>query len=402
MAAKDNVVILSAVRTPIGSFCGALSSLRAHDLGAVVIKEALKRAKLEPSDVSEVIMGQSLTAGQGQNPARQAAMKAGIPKEIPAYGINMLCGSGLKAVALGSSMISDGQAEVVVCGGQECMSQAPHSYRIRLGGNKVLGDTTLIDTMLCDGLTDAFHNMHMGLTAEEVAAKWEISREEQDALALESQKRVAASISSDSAGLFSAEIVAVEVPGPKRGQTVMVTQDEHPRPKTTLEDLVKLKPVFKKDGTVTAGNASGINDGAAAVVLASKEIASAKGLPVLATVVSYAQAGIDPKLMGMGPVPAVKAALAKANWTIEDVDLFELNEAFASQSIACVRDLGLDPAKVNVRGGAIALGHPIGASGARILVTLLHTLQQLKKKRGVAALCVGGGMGVAMCVECYV
>ncbi|XP_046399537.1 acetyl-CoA acetyltransferase [Ischnura elegans] len=399
MAGKDKVVILSAVRTPIGSFCGALSSLRAHDLGAVVIKEAVARARVQPSDVSEVIMGQALTAGQGQNPARQASMKAGLPKEVTATGLNMLCGSGLKAISLGAALIADGQAKIVVCGGQESMSQAPHCHRLRLGGPKVLGDTKFIDTMLNDGLTDVFHDAHMGMTAEEVASKWGITREEQDALALESQKRVAATTGSGGKG-FSAEIVPVEVPGPKRGQTTIVDKDEYPRPDTTMEDLVKLKPVFKKDGTVTAGNASGINDGAAAVVLTTEEYALSKNLPVMATIVSYAQSGVEPMVMGMGPVPAVKKALEKANWSVDDVDLFELNEAFASQSIACVRDLGIDSSKVNVRGGAIALGHPIGASGARVLVTLIHALQQEKKKRGVASLCVGGGMGVAMCIEC--
>ncbi|XP_071447971.1 acetyl-CoA acetyltransferase [Hetaerina americana] len=400
MAGKDKVVIISAVRTPIGSFCGALSSLRAHDLGAVVIKEALVRARLQPNDVSEVILGQALTAGQGQNPARQASMKAGLPKEVPAYGVNMLCGSGLKAVSLGASMISDGQAKVVVCGGQESMSQAPHCYRLRLGGDKILGDTKLIDTMISDGLTDAFNNLHMGLTAEEVASKWGITREQQDAMALESQRRTAISLSHIGKGGFDAEIVPVEVTGPKRGQTTIIAKDEYPRPNSTMEDLLKLKPVFKKDGTVTAGNASGINDGAAALVLTSEEYALSKSLPVIASIISFAQVGLEPMQMGMGPVPAIKKALEKAKWTLNDVDLFELNEAFASQSIACVRDLGLDSSKVNIRGGAIALGHPIGASGARILVTLVHALQQENKKRGVAALCVGGGMGVAMCIEC--
>ncbi|XP_063990521.1 acetyl-CoA acetyltransferase [Diachasmimorpha longicaudata] len=387
------VVIVSAVRTPIGSFCGSLSSLKASDLGSIVIKESLQRATLDPCHVSEVVLGQVLTAGQGQNPARQAAIKAGLPTSVPAYVINMICGSGLKAVTNAYLAIKSGEQEVVVAGGQESMSQAPHAINMRNGVR--MGDGALIDTMILDGLTDAFSSVHMGVTAENVAKKFEIDRKEQDEYAVKSQQRAGAAIA---AGYFKKEIVPVTVPS--RKEPIIVSTDEFPKPSTTVETLGKLRTIFSKtEGTVTAGNASGINDGAAAVVLMPAESAAARGIPALARIVAIAETGLEPDIMGMGPVSAVELVLKKANWTKDEVDLYELNEAFASQSLACLKELGLDPEKVNVNGGAIALGHPIGASGARILVTLIHSLERTGGKRGVASLCIGGGMGIALAVE---
>lgn len=394
MAASDEIVILSAARTPIGNLNGALSSLPAHQLGSTVIGEALKRGGVEASEVSEVIMGQILTAGCGQNPARQAAMAAGIPKEVPSTTINMVCGSGLRAVAMGYQAIRCEDASIVVAGGQESMSQSPHCVQMRNGTK--FGDATLADTMLKDGLTDAFNKYHMGITAENVAKQYSVSREEQDKFSAASQSKTEA---AQKAGYFSAEIVPVTIQG-RKGNTVVDT-DEFPHHGTTAEVLAKLRPAFIKDGsgTVTAGNASGINDGAAAVVLVPKEKADKLSAKPLAKIVAWAQAGVDPSVMGMGPAPAVRAALSKAGWTVGDVDLFELNEAFAAQSLAVIKELGVDSSKVNINGGAIALGHPIGASGCRILITLLYALARTGGKRGVAALCIGGGMGIAMCVE---
>lgn len=388
------ICIVSAARTAVGNLNGCLSSLPGHDLGAACIQEVLKRANTGPENVSEVIMGQVLTAGEGQNPARQASVKAGIPYEIPSTSVNMLCGSGLKAVAMGYQAIKAGDSSVVVAGGQESMSRARHCAHLRAG--KKFGDMTFVDSMLSDGLTDAFHNYHMGITAENVSKQWKISREEQDQFALKSQQKCAAARQS---GYFQKEIVSVHIKS--RTGTDEIKEDEFPRPSTTLEGLQKLRPAFITDGsgTVTAGNASGINDGAAAVLLMSTENARKYGLVSLARIVSWAQAGVDPAIMGTGPISAVRKAVEKANWTLDSVDLFELNEAFAAQSVAVVRDLGIDVNKVNVNGGAIALGHPIGASGARVLVTLLYAMERTGAKRGVAALCIGGGMGIAMCVE---
>jgi len=391
---STEVVLVSAARTPVGSFNGGLSSLRADDLGAVAIKEALKRAKISGDDVSEVILGQVLTAGEGQNPARQAAVKAGLPFCVPAHGVNMLCGSGLRAVVLGAQAVQAGDATVVVAGGQESMSKAPHCVHLRSGTK--MGDASMTDTMMTDGLIDAFNKYHMGITAENVAKQWNIPRDEQDRFALQSQQRCEA---AQKDGRFDAEIVPVVVQS--RAGSTEVKKDEFPRAGSTIEGFQKLRPCFVKDGTgtVTAGNASGINDGAAAVVMTSAEEAETRGIKPLARLVAWAQAGVDPSIMGTGPIPATRKALEKANWNVSDVDLFELNEAFAAQSIAVVKDLGCDPEKVNVNGGAIAIGHPIGASGARILTTLLYALQSQNKRKGVAALCVGGGMGIAVCVE---
>jgi acetyl-CoA C-acetyltransferase len=386
-----DVVIVAAARTPIGSFNGALSSLPAHALGKVAIQAALERAGLEPGEVSEVIMGQILTAGQGQNPARQASVAAGIPVEVPAYGVNILCGSGLKSVALAYQAIKNGDSTIVVAGGQESMSRAPHVAHLRDGTK--MGTVEFLDSMLKDGLWDAFHGYHMGNTAENVAQKWQITREDQDRFACASQNKAEAAIK---AGKFKDEIAPVTVPN--RKGDVVVDTDEYPRFGTTLEALQKLRPAFTKDGTVTAGNASGINDGAAALVVMSAEEAERRGLTPLARIVSWAQAGVDPAIMGTGPIPASRKALEKAGWTVDDLDLVEANEAFAAQAIAVNRDLGWDTDKVNVNGGAIALGHPIGASGARILVTLLHEMQRRDAKKGLATLCIGGGMGIALCV----
>ncbi|XP_033191663.1 acetyl-CoA acetyltransferase 2 [Bombus vancouverensis nearcticus] len=390
---NSDVVIISAVRTPIGSFCGSLSSLKASDLGSIVIKESLERAHIKPVDVSEVILGQVLTAGQGQNPARQAAMKAGLPISVPAYLINMLCGSGLKAILNGYLSIKAGENQIVVAGGQESMSQSCHALYLRKGVK--LGDCNLIDTLLIDGLIDAFHGIHMGVTAENISKDYTVSRKEQDEYAAKSQQKVEAAIT---AGYFSKEIIPITVP--TRKEPIIVDKDEYPKFGTTVESLQKLKPAFlEAKGTVTAGNASGINDGAAAVVLMSADTAIQKGLSPLAKIVAVAEVGVEPRIMGIGPVPAVELVLQKAKWTKEEVDLYELNEAFAAQAIACVKTLGLNPNKVNINGGAIALGHPIGASGARVLVTLLHSLERIGGNKGVAALCIGGGMGIAIAVQ---
>ena len=386
------IVIASAARTPVGSFNGAFASMSAHALGTVAIKAALERAKVEGAEVDEVILGQILAAGAGQNPARQASVNAGIPVEHTAFGINQLCGSGLRAVALAAQQIATGDARIVVAGGQESMTQAPHAQQLRAG--QKMGDLALVDTMLRDGLMDAFHGYHMGNTAENVAQKFQITREQQDEFAFNSQRKAGAAMA---AGRFADEIAPVTVKG-RKGDTV-VSADEYPKPETTMEVLGKLRPAFAKDGSVTAGNASGINDGAAAVVVMTAAEAAKRGITPLARIVSWATAGVDPSIMGTGPIPASRKALAKAGWSIEDLDLIEANEAFAAQALAVNKDLGWDPSKVNVNGGAIALGHPIGASGARVLTTLLFEMQKRGAKKGLATLCIGGGMGVAMCLE---
>ena len=387
----SDVVIAGAVRTPVGAFNGALSSLPAHHLGQVAIVEALKRAKVAPAEVDEVIMGQILAAAAGQNPARQAAVAAGIPVEKTAYGINQLCGSGLRSVALGMQAIKLGDSAIVVAGGHESMSQAPHCVHLRNGTK--MGATELIDTMIKDGLWDAFNGYHMGNTAENVAQKWQLTRDEQDRFACASQNKAEA---AQKAGRFKAEIVPVTIKT-RKGETVVDT-DEYPKAGVTVESLAQLRPAFAKDGTVTAGNASGINDGGAAVVLMSAKDASKRGIQPLARIVSWATAGVDPAIMGTGPIPASRMALKKAGWKIEDLDLIEANEAFAAQACAVNKDLGWDTDKVNVNGGAIAIGHPVGASGTRILVTLLYEMQRRRATKGLATLCIGGGMGIAMCV----
>jgi acetyl-CoA C-acetyltransferase len=386
------VVIAAAARTPVGSFNGAFATLAAHVLGATAIKGALERAKVAPEEVDEVVMGQILTAGAGQNPARQAAVGAGIPYERTAYGVNQLCGSGLRTVALGYQAILTGDARIVVAGGQESMTQAPHCANLRAGVK--MGTAEFLDTMLKDGLWDAFHGYHMGNTAENVAQKYQITRETQDAFAAASQQKAGEAMQ---AGRFRDEIVPVTVKT-RKGE-VVVADDEYPKPETTVEVLAKLRPAFAKDGTVTAGNASGINDGAAAVVLMTAAEAAKRGVTPLARIVAWATAGVDPAIMGTGPIPASRMALKKAGWSIDDLDLIEANEAFAAQACAVNKDLGWDPAKVNVNGGAIALGHPIGASGARVLNTLLFEMQRRGAKKGLTTLCIGGGMGIAMCVE---
>ena len=387
----SEIVIASAARTPVGSFNGAFATLPAHELGRVAIQAVLERSGVAPAEVSEVVIGQILTAGQGQNPARQASVNAGVPVEVPAWGVNQLCGSGLRTVALGFQAIREGDSQIVVAGGQESMTQAPHCAHLRAGVK--MGDLKMIDSMIKDGLWDAFNGYHMGNTAENVAQKYQITREQQDEFALRSQQKAEAAIK---AGRFKDEIVPVTIK--TRKGDVVVDTDEYPRFGTTLEALAKLRPAFAKDGTVTAGNASGINDGAAAVVLMSEQEAARRGLTPMARIVSWAQAGVDPAIMGTGPIPASRAALEKAGWTIDDLDLIEANEAFAAQACAVNKDLGWDPEKVNVNGGAIALGHPIGASGARVLVTLLHEMVRRDAKKGLATLCIGGGMGIAMCV----
>jgi acetyl-CoA C-acetyltransferase len=387
-----DVVIVAAARTPVGAFNGGLSSLKAHELGKIAITEALKRAKVDPKEVNEVILGQVLTAGQGMNPARQASIAAGLPIETTAYGINQVCGSGLRAVAEGFKAIKVGDSRIVVAGGQESMSLSPHATHLRNGTK--MGPAELVDTMIRDGLWDAFNGYHMGNTAENVAQKWQITREQQDEFALASQQKAEAAMK---AGKFKDEIVGVTVKGRKGDQ--VIDTDEHPRHGTTLDALQKLRPAFSKDGTVTAGNASGINDGAAALVLMSAEEAQKRGLKPLARIASWATAGVDPAVMGSGPIPASKKALEKAGWKAADLDLVEANEAFAAQACAVNKDIGWDPVKVNVNGGAIALGHPIGASGARVLTTLLHEMQRRDAKKGLATLCIGGGMGIALCVE---
>ncbi len=391
---SPSIVIASAARTPVGSFNGALSSVAAHDLGAVAIKAVLERAGVDAAEVDEVILGQILTAGQGQNPARQAAMKAGIPQEATAWGLNQLCGSGLRAVAIGMQQIATGDAKIIIAGGQESMSMAPHCAHLR-NGTKV-GDLKMVDTMIKDGLTDAFYGYHMGTTAENVARQWQLTRDEQDAFAVSSQNKAEA---AQLAGRFKDEIVPVIVPG--RKGDVTVDQDEYIRHGATLDSMQKLKPAFDKEGTVTAGNASGINDGAAAALLMTEAEASRRGIAPLARIVSWATAGVDPKIMGTGPIPASRKALEKAGWKITDLDLVEANEAFAAQACAVNKDLGWDTSIVNVNGGAIAIGHPVGASGARILNTLLFEMKRRGAKKGLATLCIGGGMGVAMCLEAF-
>ena len=386
------IVIASGARTPIGSFNGAFANVPAFTLGEAAIRAALERAKLAPEDVDEAILGQVLAAGQGQNPARQAALAAGMRFESTAFGINQVCGSGLRAVALAAQAINAGDVKIVVAGGQESMSQSVHAMHLRPGVK--MGPGELTDTMVKDGLWDAFNNYHMGVTAENVAKTYAITRADQDAFAVASQQKAAAAAS---AGRFQAEIAPVTVKG--RKSDVVVDKDEYLKPDTTVEALAKLRPAFAKDGTVTAGNASGINDGAAALVVMSADEAARRSIMPLARIVSWATAGVDPAVMGTGPIPATKRALAKAGWSVADLDLIEANEAFAAQALAVSRELGFDPAKVNVNGGAIALGHPIGASGARILVTLLHEMQKRRAKRGLATLCIGGGMGIALCVE---
>jgi acetyl-CoA C-acetyltransferase len=391
MSNATDIVIAGAARTPIGAFNGALASLPAHELGKIAIAEAMKRGHVEAGEVNEVVMGQVLTAGVGMNPARQAAIAAGIPVAATAYVVNQVCGSGLRSVALGAQQIKTGDAAIIVAGGQESMSLSPHCIHLRNGTK--MGDVQMIDTMIRDGLWDAFNGYHMGNTAENVAEKYQITRGQQDELAARSQQRAVAAIE---AGRFKDEIVPVTIKTRKGDQ--IVDTDEYPRPGTTVEVLAKLRPAFAKDGTVTAGNASGINDGAAAVVLMSAAEAEKRGITPLGRIVSWATAGVDPAVMGTGPIPASRKALEKAGWKASDLDLIEANEAFAAQACAVNRELGFDAAKVNVNGGAIALGHPIGASGTRILVTLLHEMAKRDARRGLATLCIGGGMGIAMCV----
>ncbi|MDP1643766.1 MAG: acetyl-CoA C-acetyltransferase [Phenylobacterium sp.] len=386
------VVIVAAARTPVGSFNGALASLPAHELGRVAISAAIERAGLTPADIDEVILGQVLQAGAGQGPARQASIAAGIPAAAPAWSLNQLCGSGLRAVALAAQQVAEGASKIVIAGGQESMSQAPHAAHLRSG--QKMGDLNFVDTMIKDGLWDAFHGYHMGQTAENIAARWQITRADQDNFAVASQNRAEA---AQKAGKFTGEIAPVTIKG-RKGDTV-VDQDEYIRHGATLDSVSGLRPAFTKDGSVTAANASGLNDGAAALVVMSADEAKARGLKPLARIASWAHAGVEPEIMGTGPIPASRKALEKAGWSVADLDLVESNEAFAAQSICVVRELGLDPDKVNVNGGAIAIGHPIGASGARILTTLLHEMQRSGAAKGLATLCVGGGMGVAMCVE---
>jgi acetyl-CoA C-acetyltransferase len=387
-----DVVITAARRTPLGAVLGSVATTPAQERGRVAIEAALADAAVAPEEVSEVILGQVLTAGQGQNPARQASMAAGIPKEVPAWSLNQVCGSGLRAVALASQAIALGDSQIVVAGGQESMSLAPHAQALRAGAK--MGDVSLVDTMIKDGLWDAFNGYHMGITAENLAEQYQIGREEQDAFALRSQTLASA---ARAAGKFDAEIVPVTIKG-RKGDTV-VLKDEFIRDDATAEAFAKLRAAFKKEGTVTAGNASGLNDGAAALILMSADEATRRGAPVLARIASWASAGVDPSIMGIGPVPATRRALEKAGWTISDLDLIEANEAFAAQALAVGKELGWDPDKVNVNGGAIAIGHPIGASGARVLTTLLYEMGRRDAKKGLATLCIGGGMGIAVCVE---
>lgn len=390
--AENDIVIVGAVRTPVGTFNGALSSVPAHKLGEIAIKELLNRTGVAGAEISEVILGQILTAHAKPNPARQASLGAGLPKEVPAWGMNQLCGSGLRAVCLGAQAIKAGDSTIVIAGGQESMSQAPHAVPQRSGTK--MGSVTMVDTMLYDALIDAFSNVHMGVTAENVAKQYGITRAEQDAFALASQQKTAAAMQ---AGKFKDEIVPVVIAG--RKGDVTVDTDEHPKADTTAESLAKIKPAFDKEGTVTAGNASGINDGAAVVMLMTRAEANKRGLKIMASIKSWAQSGVAPEIMGTGPIPASKKALEKAGWTINDLDLIEANEAFAAQAIAVNRDMGWDLTKVNVNGGAIALGHPVGASGARVLTGLLYEMARRDAKKALATLCIGGGMGIAMCVE---
>ena len=386
------VVITAAKRTPVGSFLGAFAATPAHELGSVAIEAALAQAGVSGDEVSEVILGQVLTAAQGQNPARQAAMAAGVPKEVPAWGVNQVCGSGLRAVALAAQAVQTGDATIVVAGGQESMSLSTHAQALRAG--QKMGALELIDTMIKDGLTDAFNGYHMGITAENLASEYQVTREAQDEFAVASQNKAEA---ARAAGRFADEIAPVTIKG-RKGDT-LVDADEYIRAGVTLDSVSGVRPAFKKDGTVTAANASGLNDGAAALVVMSRAEAEKRGAPILATIRSWASAGVDPSIMGIGPVPATKRALAKAGWTIADLDLIEANEAFAAQALSVGKELGWDAAKVNVNGGAIAIGHPIGASGARVLTTLLYEMQRRDAKKGLATLCIGGGMGIAMCVE---
>ncbi|WP_380781935.1 acetyl-CoA C-acetyltransferase [Sphingomonas sp. R86520] len=389
---STDVVITAAKRTPVGSFLGAFASTPAHELGRIAIEAALEQAGVAGEDVSEVILGQVLTAAQGQNPARQASMAAGVPKEIPAWGVNQVCGSGLRAVALAAQAIQTGDATIVVAGGQESMSLSAHAQSIR-GGQK-MGNLSLVDTMVSDGLTDVFNGYHMGITAENLAEQYQVTRGEQDAFSVASQNKAEAARGS---GRFKDEIAPVTIKG-RKGDTI-VADDEYIRAGATIESVSGVKPAFKKDGTVTAANASGLNDGAAALVMMSREEAERRGSTILATIKSWASAGVDPSVMGIGPVPATKRALEKAGWTLADLDLIEANEAFAAQALSVGKELGWDASKVNVNGGAIAIGHPIGASGARVLTTLIYEMQKRDAKKGLATLCIGGGMGIAMCLE---
>ena len=387
-----NVFITSASRTPVGSLNKSLKNVPAHELGSAVIKESIKISKLKKEEVDEVILGQVLTGGTGQNPARQASILSGVPKEKPAYIVNQVCGSGIRSIASGFQSIKSGDSKIIISGGQESMSLAPHSIHLRDG--KKLGDTELIDTMIKDGLWDAFHGYHMGITAENVAEKFQVTREEQDKFALKSQEKA---IKAQKENKFKDEIVNFKIKS--RKAEIDFNKDEHPRDGINIEALKRLKPVFKKDGTVTAGNASGINDGAAAVTLMSDTEADKKKVNKLVSIKSWASCGVDPALMGTGPIPSSKKALELAGWSVNDVDLFEINEAFAAQSLAVLKTLSIPEEKVNVNGGAIALGHPIGASGTRILVTLIHEMIKRDVKKGLATLCIGGGMGIAMCIE---
>ncbi|MDQ2878864.1 MAG: acetyl-CoA C-acetyltransferase [Pseudomonadota bacterium] len=388
----DDIVITAAKRTPVGSFLGAFAATPAHELGRIAIEAALAQAGVAGEDVSEVILGQVLTAGQGQNPARQASMAAGVPKEVPAWGVNQVCGSGLRAVALAAQAVATGDARIVVAGGQESMSMAMHAQNLR-GGTK-MGSLTLVDTMITDGLTDAFNAYHMGLTAENLAEQYQVTRGEQDAFAVRSQNLAEA---ARAGGRFRDEIAPVVIKG--RKGDVTVADDEYIRAGATIEGAAGLRPAFKKDGTVTAANASGLNDGAAALVVMTRREAERRGRPILARIASWASAGVDPSIMGIGPVPATRRALEKAGWSIDDLDLIEANEAFAAQALSVGKELGWDASRVNVNGGAIAIGHPIGASGARVLTTLLYEMAKRDAKKGLATLCIGGGMGIALCVE---
>ncbi len=390
----DSIVIVAARRTAVGNFNGSLAGIPASTLGAAVIKALIEQTGVEPGHISEVILGQVLTAGVGQNPARQAVIEAGLPEHVPAMTINKVCGSGLKAVALATQAVRTGDAGIIIAGGQENMSASPHALP-RSRNGQIMGDWSLVDTMIKDGLWDAFNQYHMGITTENIAEQFGISREEQDAFAAESQRRAGA---AQAAGKFSDQIVPIDIPQ-RKGDPVRFDKDECPRPQTTAEGLGKLRPAFKKDGTVTAGNASGINDGAAAVLVMSESLARDLGLKPMARIAAYASAGVDPRIMGTGPIPATQRCLEKAGWKVEDLDLIEANEAFAAQAMGVNRTLGWDPVKINVNGGAIAIGHPIGASGARILVDLLHEMQRRDAKRGLATLCIGGGQGVALAVE---
>ncbi|HXH16838.1 MAG TPA: acetyl-CoA C-acetyltransferase [Sphingomonas sp.] len=387
-----DVVITAAKRTPVGSFLGAFATTPAHELGRIAIEAALEQAGVAGEDVSEVILGQVLTAAQGQNPARQASMAAGVPKEVPAWGVNQVCGSGLRAVALAAQAIQTGDATIVVAGGQESMSLSAHAQSIRAG--QKMGTLSLVDTMVSDGLTDVFNGYHMGITAENLAEQYQVTRGEQDAFSVASQNKAEAARGS---GRFKDEIAPVTIKG-RKGDTV-VADDEYIRAGATIDNVSGVKPAFKKDGTVTAANASGLNDGAAALVMMRRDEAERRGSTILATIKSWASAGVDPSIMGIGPVPATKRALEKAGWTLADLDLIEANEAFAAQALSVGKELGWDASKVNVNGGAIALGHPIGASGARVLTTLIYEMQKRDAKRGLATLCIGGGMGIAMCLE---